>query len=278
MCNIMATQNITLIHKRSIMKKYLYLSLAPEALISSMLSPEEFGNYLAVGTKKRTRGQAMFFEVDPDFQSSHFPLKDSCINEKCIPHADGTPKRSVYISIYRVLEQVPIDKLKQLYLVTDDGRVLGLESGEFTIKNADGHLHLYQQIIPVNPRIASTLNPMEFMKFVTDTRKAVSVPKLVFVELRLNELAIDPGSALVNDLPYPNIDHLKDCLVQLKTDNTKKTKTIIRNFNGALLYRTCKNGFFVGDQTTLRYYPLPTLDELEEKHYTWWRSALVIGF
>lgn len=43
------------------MKRYLYLSLLPEALIASMLPPEEFGNYLAVGTKKRTRGQAIFF-------------------------------------------------------------------------------------------------------------------------------------------------------------------------------------------------------------------------
>jgi hypothetical protein len=259
------------------MKKYLYLSLTPEALISSMLSPEEFGNYLAVGTKKRTRGEAMFFEIEPDFESSHFPFKDITINEKCIPHADGTPKRSVYISIYRVLEHIPINKLKQLYLVTDDGRVLGLEHREYKSETARC-LHLYQQIVPVSPRIASTLNPSEFMKFVTDTSRAVSVPKLVFVELRLNELANDPEKGSVNDLPYPNIDHLKDCLVDLQNHATKKTKTIIRNFNGDLLYRTCKNGFFIGDQTTLRYYPLPTIDELEEKYYTWWRSALVIGF
>lgn len=33
------------------MERYLYLSITPEALISSMLPPAEFGNYQAVGTK-----------------------------------------------------------------------------------------------------------------------------------------------------------------------------------------------------------------------------------
>ena len=42
------------------MKKYYYLVATPESLIASHLEPKEFGNYLAVGTKKRTRGQAIF--------------------------------------------------------------------------------------------------------------------------------------------------------------------------------------------------------------------------
>ena len=40
---------------------YLYFSVTPEALIASGLQPEEFGSYLAVGTQKRARGQAVFF-------------------------------------------------------------------------------------------------------------------------------------------------------------------------------------------------------------------------
>ncbi len=31
---------------------YLYLSMTPESLVASMLPPEQFGNYLAVGTRK----------------------------------------------------------------------------------------------------------------------------------------------------------------------------------------------------------------------------------
>jgi len=42
------------------MTTHFYLSLLPEALIVSMLDPEEFGTYYAVGSAKKSRGQAMF--------------------------------------------------------------------------------------------------------------------------------------------------------------------------------------------------------------------------
>ena len=37
------------------MSIYLYASLVPEALIVSMLPPDEFGTYYAVGTRKKAR-------------------------------------------------------------------------------------------------------------------------------------------------------------------------------------------------------------------------------
>lgn len=257
------------------MKTYLYLSLMPESLIASMLPPEEFGNYFAVGTKKRTRGQAMFFEVDPNFKSDFFPLEH--IEEKCIPHSDGTPKRSVYLSIYRVLEHVPMSQLRKLYLVTDDGRVLGLDKQEY-VPSGEKELHLYQQLCPVNPRVASGLDPLQFCRFITDTSKNVSVPRLVFVELMLDDLAKDPVHAKINNIPYPNIDHLRDCLIGIQEKRDKATKTVIRYLQGDILYRTCKNGFFIGDQNEFFYYPLPSKEELEDKYYPWWRSATTVGF
>ncbi len=257
------------------METYLYLSLVPESLIASMLPPEEFGNYLAVGTKKRTRGQAIFFEIERDFKSDYFPL-DS-IKERCVPHPDGQPKRSVYLSIYRVLEHIPISVLKNLYLVTDDGRVLSIERKPY---EPDGtrELHLYQELTPVSPRIASMLNPGDFCRLVTDTSQPVSVPRLAFVELILNGLAKDPIGASADNLPYPNIDHLRDCLVGLQEHPEKPTKTVIRYFQRDILYRTIKNGFFVGDQKDFAYYPFPSREELEAKYFTWWRSALTVGF
>ena len=258
------------------MKRYLYFSLTPEALIASMLPPHEFGNYQAVGSKKRTRGQSMFFEVDTDLVGSHFSMKT--MEEKCVPDANGALKKSVYLSIYRVFEHLPIAALKSLYLATDDGRVLELNKSEYKADEQEGGCHLYQELCPVVPRIASSLAPADFMKFVTDTSKPISVPKLVFVDLRLDGLADDPKNGTTEDLPYKNLDHLRDCLLQVNKDDPKKTKTVIRVFKGDLLYRTCKNGFFVGDQETLHYYHLPTQAELQEDHYAWWRSSLTIGF
>ena len=56
------------------MTVHLYLSLIPEALIASMLPPEEFGVYYTVGYTKKTSGQAMFVELDPDFRHDFFRI------------------------------------------------------------------------------------------------------------------------------------------------------------------------------------------------------------
>ena len=110
------------------MSVHLYLSMIPEALIASMLTPQEFGVYYAVGTSKKSRGQAVFFEVDPNFRHDYFCIEEGI--RRCVPHEDGSPKASIYISVYRVLEHIPLDVIGKLYLVTKDGRTLGLEASE----------------------------------------------------------------------------------------------------------------------------------------------------
>lgn len=253
------------------MKKYLYFTLIPEALIASGLEPEAFGSYLAVGSQKRAKGQAIFFEIDPSYESERFP--SSYIEERCVPRADGTPKSSVYLSIYRVLEHIPLAAFRNLYLVTDNGRVLELEKGACP-EEKEGHLHLYQEFCPVRPMIASRLRPSEFMKFVTDMSQPISVPRLVFADLILNGLATDPEHGSVDDLPYHDIQHLRDCLVDLKREPAKSTKTVIRSVPEDIPFRTLQEGFFVGDKEGMIFYPFPCIEELEKKHYAWWRSAL----
>lgn len=260
------------------MKRYLYLTANPEALIISMLPPEEFGNYLAVGTKKRTRGQAIFFEIDQELVSEQLPA--DYIEKRCVPHEDGRPKASVYLSIYRVMESIPLKAFKNLYLTTNDGRVLELEKAKYVEIDEEGALHLYQELCPVTPRIASSLPPSKFLNRMTGETKYVSIPKLFFVELKLNGLANDPRNASASDLPYPNIDHLRDCLIGLKYHEKEKlVKTVIRFFQGDFLFRTCKNGFFLGAAgEDMLFYPFPAIDDLERDYYAWWRSATSLNF
>ncbi len=252
------------------MKIYLYLSLIPEALIASMLPPEKFGAYFAVGTRKRTHGEAIFFEVDSALKSDYFKLDD--LHKRCVPHPDGQPKRSVYISIYRVLEHVPLKSLKDLYLVTLDGRVLQLAKASASTPISND-LHLYQEIAPVTPLIASNLDPLAFCRYVTDPKNSVFVPKLAFFDLYIGGLVEDPLNAPADELPYKNLDHLRDCLYGLLEHPEKPTKTVIRSLHCEILYRTVQTGFFIGDQNDFIFYPFPSVDELEEKHHAWWRSA-----
>lgn len=255
------------------MKNYYYLVATPESLIASHLPPLEFGNYLSVGTKKQIRGQNIYFELNPE-KLKNLPV--DYINSKLIPYPNGEPKRSVFYGIYRVFENTPLSSLKNLYLSTDDGKVLELASSEYIEIESD-ESHLYQQFSPVTTQVASKLLPNEFVKFLTDTKKPVSAPKIFFVELLLNELAANPNAPLKN-LPYPNPDHLRECLIKLDKTKGKQTKTVLRKMPGEFSYRTIKNGFFIGDYKNYLYYPFPTIDELESKYYGWWRSATTQHF
>lgn len=252
------------------MTVHLYLSLVPEALIASMLTPEGFGSYYAVGTKKKSSGQALFIEVDPTFRSKFLRIEEGI--SRCVPHEDGSPKSSIYTSVYRVLEHIDISALGKFYMVTQDGRTLGLDAAE-SLPEGDGGLHLYKEIAPVSPLVASRLNPVDFYELIVkNPTSLVTLPAIAFAELRLDELAEDPDMGRVGDLPYANMDHLREVLKDLKTKHVA-TKMVDRASSGSIAYRTIKNGLFVGNESGLRYYSMPSNEDLKENHYRWWRSA-----
>jgi hypothetical protein len=252
------------------MAHYLYLNMLPEALIASMLPPRDFGVYMAVGTEKKSRGQAKFFEMDPAFKNEYFPMSE--IESRCKAHPDGEPKHTLYLSVYRVLEHVPMSAVGNLHLATRDGRVLEIkrDSGVPDIHQA---YHFYQEILPVHPRVASRLNPREFAAFMTDPKRSIHVPRIVFADLRLGELAEDPEKGSVRDLPYSAIEHLRACLSELRKGGGKDTKTVDRIPPEELPYRTVKSGFFLADQGGIAYYPMPSERDLQTRYYEWWRSA-----
>jgi len=253
------------------MDKYVYLTATPEALIASMLPPEEFGAYLSTGSKKRNRGQAIFFEVDLSQIENLIDMES--LNHHCVTKADGSPKCSVYLSVYRVLEMIPLSALKSLYLTTDNGHTLELKKTPYD-KSAEikGKLHLYQELSPVSPLIASDLAPSEFLKRLTDGSIPIVLPKLFFVDLKLGELATNPLTGSVEHLPYTNVGHLRDCLETLKGIYVKHMKTVDRVFSGSLLYRTIESGCFIGSNDDIIYYKYPSISELEHINYDFFRA------
>jgi hypothetical protein len=250
--------------------KHLYLSMIPEALIASQLSPEEFGVYYAIGSEKKSSEQAIFFEIDPDFRHEDLPIEEGL--ERCHPHDDGSPKRSVYISVYRVLERMSLDAIRKLYMVTQDGRVLGVEAAEDCPEDTSG-LHLYQEIAPVTPLVVSTMGPYEFYDLIVKKPASLlKLPAVCFAELQLGNLADNPEYGSVGNLPYANIDHLRQCLVDLRT-KTFNTKMVDRISPATFPYRMLKTGLFIGNADKLLCFPMPSQEELRSKHYRWWRSA-----
>jgi hypothetical protein len=253
------------------MNKFIYLTCTPEALVASMLPPEGFGMYLSTGTKKRNKGQTIFFEIDPEQVENIIDMNS--LNRRCVAKEDGSPKSSVYLSVYRVLEAIPLSALKSLYLTTDHGCTLELKREVYEkSKEKSNALHLYQELCPVTPLVASDFPPSLFLEKLTGGSTPVVLPKLFFVELKLGELATSPLTGSAEHLPYSNIGHLRDCLEILKGEYEKHMKTVQRIFPGTLLYRTIETGFYVGSKDELVFYPYPDMKQLEDINYEFFRG------
>ena len=185
---------------------------------------------------------------------------------------DGNPKKSVYLATYRVLSRIPVSALRQLYLVTRDGLTLELSRSKYAPE--PGHrAHLYQEFCPVDPMVASCLEPLEFCRAITNPSEPVHVPRIVFSQLALRELAENPLKGEAQDLPYPNMQHLREILATLLEGNTKPSKLFLKRVTEGVYYRTIRGGFYVGDQEDFAFYRFPTVNEMETDHFSWWRSA-----
>ncbi len=239
-----------------------------EALVASHLEPEAFGLYMAVGTRKLTRGHQMFLEIDPGLKSGYFRLED--IRQRCAPHPDGAPKRSKYISVYRVLEHLELSMMGKLYLTTIDGRVLGLEPSVYDLSLDAPGPNLYLELCPMTPMVVSMLPPAEFCRVMTAPDNPVACPRLLFADLLFDR---DEDGRMAGYLPYADPMHIMDCIDQLVAAPEKPTKTVSRSPYVFAFYRTIRRGFFLGDQRGMKFYHFPPVAELEVRHAKWWRSA-----
>jgi len=247
------------------MKKYLYLSIMPETLVASMLPPEEFGTYLAIGSQRKIPQEAMFFSLDPSFSSKFFDM--SLVEKKCVPHKDGRPKKSLYISIYRVLENIPPSAIKSLYLVTRDGRVLEIAPAPLPEKTNDEY-HLYAELCPISPLVMSSLEPEGFCKNLTSPAHPLHVPGICFMNMIIPDLSVDDTSMAVTSIHAHIIETYKSMGA-----SGKKIKIVDRRYKVKGWNRGIKDGFFIGNKEKLLFFPLASPEEIDVEHHEWWRSA-----
>ncbi|MBI2360702.1 MAG: hypothetical protein HYV04_17655 [Deltaproteobacteria bacterium] len=257
-------------------EKHLYLILHPnEALVASQLTPEEFGRHYAVGSPRHFSGKVIFAEVDINFRHMYLDIDDLLAQTE--KEGGRVPKRTKFISSYRVLERVELSKLKDLYLVTVDGKVLGIQgTREYPPEPPSKLGCVYQEIAPLHLLVASNLAPPEFGRFMTTEFKTKGAPILFFtqVELNVDDLLHSKKYDIVSPLPNVNLGHLKESIRELMDNPDKKTKTIsLDSILPLLSYRNLHTGFWFAAGTDLIFYPLPSAAEMESKHDVWWRSA-----
>lgn len=251
---------------------YFYVVFSPiEALIASQLKPKEFGSYMARGSKKGSAERLMFAEVGGEF-GDHFDWDYA--KEKCVAHASGEVKHSLYLSIYRVIEHIPLEQYKNVYLVTKDGSTLCLEAAPYkTPPNWRGY-GLYKEHCPVHPFIVSSLEPKMLADYIiNDKTKKITVPSIIFNDMRIIDFDEKEVTGNIGSMYERDLDHLKDCIETVKNHKEKITKTVDRSFDTKFTYQIIDNGIYIAKGKGILFYPMPTRQELKEIDYDWGKSA-----
>jgi len=253
------------------MQTHYYLSVFPiEALIASQLAPEQFGQYMAIGSKNGSYEMIMYFEVEGGF-GKYFDWEYA--KERCVQHESGEPKHSVWMSVYRVLEHVPEEALGNLYLTTKDGRSLALEKGNYS--GQEKKFHVYQELCPLTPLVASALGPQKFAASMTDPKNKVSVPRLVFADLKVIDFNNPEATGNIGRAYDRNLEHLKDCVKDVLTNKEKPNKNVERSI-ASFSYQIIDRAVYVGTGENMVEYKMPSLDDIRQNHYDWGRSAMVL--
>ncbi|MFA7173167.1 MAG: hypothetical protein WC340_07090 [Kiritimatiellia bacterium] len=253
---------------------HYYLTVSPvEALIASQLTPEAFGCYMAVGYRKGSAEQLIFAEVEGGF-GDYFDWEFA--KEKCVSHPNGDPKCTSYLSIYRVLEHIPLQYMKSLFLTTQDGRTLELTKAEYVATEDWKGCALYKELCPITPLVASRLAPGDFAKYLVDDTHKIQLPAIMFADIRILEQNNLRDSGNVGTVSKMELDHIHDCLGQVALSGDKPTKTVDRSFCGKFTYQTIATGIYAADSSGIIFYPMPDAETLKRDNYDWGRSAYIL--
>jgi len=255
------------------MNVHYYVTLFPvEALIASQLDPIQFGSYMATGSKKGSYENIIFAEIDGGF-GDYFDWQYA--REKCVPHQNGDPKNSLYLSVYRTLEHVPLSAIRSLYLTTRDGRTLELSRSEMTEHPPKRPYWVYQELCPIRPLAVTILDPIDFSAYMCDPQKKTFVPKIVFTDLKIFDFT-SKKTGSIGPAYDKNLEHLQDCIRAVTELESKPNKIVDRSNIDRFSYQVIQYGIYIGEGAKVLKFPMKTLEELRRYHYNWGRSAMIL--
>ncbi|AHC13664.1 hypothetical protein [Salinispira pacifica] len=255
------------------MQTYFYLSVFPnQALIASQLEPRHFGSYMATGKTNGSFERIMFIQVKGNY-GDYFDWDYA--RERCVMHDDGRPKNSVWLSVYRSLEHTPLDMMQSMFLVTTDGRSLEIQPEAYAAPR-DAQFYVYNELCPINPLVVSRLDPHEFAAYMTNPKVKVSVPKVVFADLKTIDLDNPEKTGNIGSTYDRNLDHFKDCIHSVLDDPHKMNKNVERSHSESFSYNIINRGIYIGEGENVLFYPMPDIEFLRQNHYDWARSAMIL--
>lgn len=257
-------------------ENYLYQILYPhQALVASQLDPDAFARHYLIGSIRHYSGKLLFTEVDIGFRHPYFALEEGL--RQLVPHADGSPKHTKFISSYRVLEHVDFGSIKDLYIATSDAHVLQLRAGEYDKVHQRGFLRTFAEIAPQSMLVMSPLDMPEFGKHITHVDNTKGCPKLFYTQIDLNVdeflQNFDKNPFMPAPFAFLHPSKLRDAILQMRREAGKQTKGLALACPlDQIPFKTIRHGFMFASREQYKFFPMPRMQEIETTHYKFWKD------
>lgn len=259
--------------------KYLYQILYPKnALVGSQLPPEEFGKHFQTGSSRFYAGKVIFSEVDINYRNDYLDI-ENCL-EALVPHEDGRPKATKYISCYRVLEHLSLESLGDLFLVNPNGTVLRLKQGIYEKKHHQGHLRTFADICPLTMLVITTYDAIEYAKYITTSANKKGAPQQFYTQIELDvdqfmkDFEANPFISAPISFLHPS--KLRDAINEvMKSHGKKPLKGLsLRSDIGRTPWTQIRHGFWIANDQKMVFWPMLEMSELEKNNYGFYRSMV----
>lgn len=257
-------------------QNHLYMILHPTySIVGSQYSPEEFATHYMSGSTRHYNGKVVFAEIDINYRHEFFNIDQGVAG--LVAHEDGRPKATKFIATYRVLEHVSSDAIQRLYLTTPSAVVLGLDPAPYNIQHKPDFIRIFAEISPIRMLVLTRMTFPEFGKRITDPTNPKGAPSIFYtqIELDINEFMTEIEKNPFLPMPIPNVhpSKLRDAVAELRGNPEKRTKGLSLDSNLNLMsYRNFRHGFMFASQSSSKYFPLPSREEIEDTNFRFARD------
>lgn len=256
-------------------KHHIYMILHPNNfLIASSLTPEELGKHYLTGSSQHFNGRLIFAEIDINFRNPYFEIEWAL--GELIPHEDGRPKATKFISAYRVLEHVDFSAIKKLFLASSTGAVMELKDKPYEARKNPSAFKIFAGITPLKILAMSTESFIEYGQNITQS-KTKGAPKCFYTQIEFDAVDFQKDfndhPLLPSPIPGVHPAILEKAIEEIMTNPEKKSKGIrLHSTFHEFPSRLIRHGFLFSSKNEYKYYPMPSLTEIEEKFYHYHKS------
>ena len=256
--------------------KHLYLICHPnQALVASQYAPEDFARHYSAGSTRYYDGKVIFAEVDADYRDPYFNIDRGM--KDLVPHEDGRPKATKFISTYRVLEHVEFSAVKRLYLSNPDGSCYGLDSAPYDKTHMPDFLRIFAEITPLKMLVLSKYDFSQYGRWITEPGNPKGAPKVLYTQfdLTISDFLEDFEANPLMPAPLPSIhpSKLRDAIFELRSVDDKQTKGLSLDISlNKKSFRLIRHGFMFAAAGEELFFPLPDLRKIEKENYKFFRS------